>query len=442
MGRMHTVALLVLVGCSAQVGPSTNDPDAGSSGGDDDASAMNDAEVIALPREPRGLQLSPDGLLANAAIDIDGALLVVGTRRIANPSLNDAALVRDTGQVATAQFVGGAENDQLYAVARNGNAVLGVGITRSYLGSASGDQVLLAFTQTTAPQVTIGRLYVAADEALQPRAVAPTSNGWLIGGHHLMGARGFVATTNISGAPQQSTSFLVGPTSTNLVVRRVISDGTRVYAVGHAVQGATNAGFVAAFDATNLAPVWGLRVVAAGPLQIMDAAIVGSTLRVVGQTGADAVVADLATDTGAVVSNTSYLGVVFSSIAQHKFATWIAGRNGSGAIAGRLLGTQLQGVVLSDLMLPSLSAQALVPRADGMSVIGSRAAGAVEVPLNGAPVGACDGIALGAPLTVNAGSAIATFTAMTVNVRALPLTFAAHTPTITNPTVATFDACH
>jgi hypothetical protein len=83
------------------------------------------APPLPLPIEARGHQVTPDGIVTNAAIDVNGTLVIVGSRQTADGEMRDGAIVHVAPQGATARFVGGLSNDQLYAVASNGTEILG-----------------------------------------------------------------------------------------------------------------------------------------------------------------------------------------------------------------------------------------------------------------------------------------------------------------------------
>jgi hypothetical protein len=97
----------------------------------------DDAAPLPLPTEARGHQVTPDGIVTNAAIDVNGVA----------SEMNDGAIVHVAPQGASARFVGGMSNDQLYAVASNGTEILAVGITRSFRGTAVQDQLMLVRTE-------------------------------------------------------------------------------------------------------------------------------------------------------------------------------------------------------------------------------------------------------------------------------------------------------
>lgn len=200
------LALVVLAGCGEVAAPATVD-----AAGD----AAPDAPPVPLPRNATGRQLSPKLLDITGTVATGAELVVVGLTRDTPADLKDGFIARLGGSTETAVYVGGTQNDQLYAVATHGTDVAAVGLTRSFRGGMTQDQGMLVLNDGVSATHTVRRYYVAADESIQMRTVFPNGAGWMFAGSHLAGARGFVALTAMDGAVQRAVSFVAcsGPRS-------------------------------------------------------------------------------------------------------------------------------------------------------------------------------------------------------------------------------------
>ena len=393
-----------------------------------------DAPAASLARGPRGLVVGGDGFLPNAAIDINGTLIAVGSRKFATPTDDDTVIVRASGDGVTAQIAGTAtEGDQLYAVAASGPSIFAVGKT--------GESALVLASQATSTALPMRRLAITGGPPLHAGTVAASGARWLIAGDHARG--GFVAVTDSAGAPLQAATFsfeLAGNVVVrgDIVVRRVVADATSIYVAGYML-GDDRLGFAAAFNATDLAARWAVQFAGASDVQAMDAAIDGATLTVVGQIGVDGFAAELDVETGAAQS-LAYPGAQLVSVLRDDTRLWVAGRSAHGAFAGTLDGTDLHAIMLRDFVLPSLSPQSLVARTVGVSVIGTRATGMIEIPLRSAPSDGCADTNV-APAVIGKTGTAPTITAIEVETEPLPLGFDAPSTTIKTEKATTWDAC-
>ncbi len=427
--NVRLIPLVVLAACGEVQAPVTVD-------------AAIDAPPVPLPRNASGHQLSPKLLDINATIATSAELVVVGATRDMPADLKDGFIARLGGTTETAVFVGGASNDQLYAATTHGTDLAAVGLTRSFRGTLLQDQAMLVLNDGVSAVYTVRRYYLAADEAIQMRTASPNGAGWMFGGPHLAGARGFVALTAADGTVQRAVSFLAGPVASEVRVRRVLGDGARVYAIGRATQGAVAAGYVVAFDAATLAVLWARRVTSSGNVELLDGALDGTTLRVVGSLDQSGVSIDLDTVTGTATTPQRWPNHQLQSIAKVGSDWFIAGRVGANALAGILESDELRGATFGDLLLPSISPYALATSLDRATLVGSRAGGFIEIPLNTTPVGACTNTALGAPTTATPEAAPITVELAVVDSEAMPLLSAVATgATITAAPLSPLDPC-
>lgn len=99
-------------------------------------------------------------------------------------------------------------------------------------------------------------------------------------------------------------------------------------------------------------------------------------------------------------------------------------------------------MTFGDLMLPSISPHAIASSLGRATLVGGRASGFIEIPLNTTPVGACTGAALGAPTTAQADAAAVTVEVAVVDVQTLPLLSAVATgATVTSAALSPLDPC-
>lgn len=353
-----------------------------------------------LPAALSQVTLQSEAAVNSAAVGTSG-VVVVGTRSLdagQTPGDRDAMVAR-VGATAQAQFVGGLQNDQLYAVATRGDSFLAVGLTRSFRSKLNEDQALLVSGSVQGGALAGGRVYQPADVALQLRAVGPAANNaWVAGGPSGQVAAALVVRLSSTLAVTAARSFAFGPTTTGYTLRSVVAYGSSVAVVGNFTEGLLTVGFLATFDGPALTPGFALKLTSTANTQLADVVSEGSELIAVGSEAGDGVVLRVAAS-GAVTSVQRATGMPLRAIVAGT-PLHVAGFAQGNVAVARVDATRLSGNHFPRLDWPSAFTRLpLLERGGGLRLVAQRGDAIVDMPLNVDLFGSCGGTRLGVPVS-------------------------------------------
>ncbi len=362
----------------------------------------------------------------NGVVDLAGDLLLVGSKRTTVGNDRDGALVHLTAQPA-GEFVGGANNDQLYAVAKSATATLAVGIARSFRGARDADQAFLLVIDGTT--LTPSLHFPAADVGVQPRAVDALDGGFAIAGRFDGGTEGYLERVSNTAVPLATMRFAF-PQAGDVRVRQLRTVGDVLVVVGDRTVGSQLSAFIAGFDAQTLAVRFAnVASHASLDVSLSDVAQVGTLVVAVGAVGNDGLIAQFDAATGNLVTTFAVPQTTLSSVVGPATAL-VAGSSGASLVAARLTSTGLAGSAFSNLSNTSNISPLPMLRVDGGAVLFglSSDAGVARIDLNDAMEAACAGAVTGSAFTrtfqLDAGVQVApvtlTVTPVTLQSAAVP----------------------
>jgi hypothetical protein len=362
----------------------------------------------------------------NGITTLGAGVVGAGTRRTTVSNSRDAALLR-LGATPSASFVGGANNDQFYAVASRSTGALAVGLTRTFNSAfRNSDSALLVTVPLVGAPVAVVHENIG-DVGLQPRAVDVTSTGYVVAGRFDGGTEGYVGLVTPAAQPTSTRRFRF-PGVIDLRVRQVRVNGAISVVVGDAFTGTQMSGFVASFDTATLAARSAFLVSAPGTsVFLVDVASTGSTMVAVGQSDGDGLVLTFDAMALGPVTVTRVPLTRLASVVGPAPAL-VTGLRGSSLIAARLTPTGLEGTAFSALANPSnISPLPLLRTATGALVFGRTSdAGLAELELNADLRSGCNAAVSGTPFRVglepDAGVSVTTATPVVVPVSVNSLT--------------------
>ena len=330
----------------------------------------------------------PLGVVPNGTAAFGADIIVVGTTDTEG-QFRDAFVSVVGPEGSDAYFISGQleRNDQLYAVAASGSSTAATGLTRSFNDGGSADETLLVLAPHD-PNPTVVRLYVAADEFLQGRAIAPGGgDDWIVAGQYLGNARGYLARIDDNGTVNAAVSVGHASVAQDFDPLRVLDID------GRYVLGFRN-GVVAAFDPATFEVQWAIRLLRNGaPVLITDIAPADGHVIVTAAAGILGVVAavDLAAPETLGVS-AGFLGSAPRGLAVSD-SEWITGTRGQTTFVARLGATGLEGIQLDGFaQIPSaFLPMHMVDPGGSMVVVPRIEDGFAVVPFNDAPIASCAG---------------------------------------------------
>ena len=399
-----------MAGGSSNGGGSFGGGAAGGTGGAAGGAAILDAGAP-LPGPSRNV--SPAVRVELNGVIFEGTrLLAVGTRFTTVPNDRDGLFLR-LGATSTASFVGGANNDQFYAVANRPGSALAVGLTRTFetAGRLSDSAFLVTIPAVGQPSALVHEN--VADVGLQPRAIDVTAAGYVVSGLFDDGAQGYVGLVSTTAQAGTTVRFTM-PTASYVRVRQVRTAGAVHVVVGDLTVGATMSGFVAAFQSSTLALQYAFVVSQPGAsVNLTDVAAAGTAMVAVGQANADGLVVQFDAASGTPVTTARVPQVRLTSIVGPA-PVLLTGRRGTTLVTAKLTAGALDGTEFSDLSNPSNISPLPMVRLDGGAVVFGRTfdGGLAQLELNDDLRSGCGGAVSGTPVRVpllaDAGVLVAT----------------------------------
>lgn len=364
-----------------------------------------------LPGPSRNL--SPAVRVELNGVVVEGTrLLAVGTRFTTVPNDRDGLFLR-LGAMSTGSFVGGANNDQLYAVANRPGSTMAVGLSRTFETGARLSDPAFFVTIPAVGQPSAVVHENVADVGLQPRAIDVTAAGYVVAGQFDDGAQGYLGLVSTTAQPGATVRFTMMSAS-SIRVRQVRTTGALHVVVGDLTVGATLSGFVAAFQSSSLALQYAFVVSQPGAsVNLADVAVAGTAMVAVGQANADGLVVQFDAATGAPVTTARVPQVRLSSIVGPE-PVLITGIRGSSLVTAKIRAGALDGTAFSNVSNPSNISPLPLVRIDGGAVVFGRTfdGGLAQLELNDDLRTGCGGAVSGTPVRVplltDAGVVVAT----------------------------------
>ncbi len=327
-------------------------------------------------------------------------ILAAGSRFTTVGNERDGLFLR-FGVTSSASFVGGANNDQLYAVANRPGTALAVGLTRTFeTGARTSDSAFLVTIPAVGqPSAVVHENIV--DVGLQPRAIDVTAAGYVVAGRFDDGAQGYVGLVSTTAQPGTHVRFTM-PTASDVRVRQVRTAGALSVVVGDLTIGATTSGFVAAFQSSSLALQYAFVVSQAGAsVNLADVALAGPSMVAVGQANADGLVVRFDAASGGAVTTARVPQTRLTSIVGPEPVV-ITGLRGRALVTAKLTAGALDGTAFSNLSNPSNISPLPLVRIDGGAVVFGRTfdGGLAQLELNDDLRSGCGGAVSGTPISV------------------------------------------
>jgi hypothetical protein len=290
-----------------------------------------------------------------AAAMYGNRLFLVGTHdsRGTDGALAAISFPATAGATWATRSIGGAANDQLWAVASTGDELLAGGTTRSFQTSGL-DEGLLIWID--AGGAMAGRR-LRAGVANQVRAIAVASAGaWWIAGA-AGDTSGMLARLDSGATSVAANAFTID--GARPMPRRVVDspvDSGAPFVVGQ-LGGGTETGFVARVDTTPDGgdTSWAVTV----PMEVFDAAWFDASLWVAGNAGADGVLLRFDGD-GALLASWRLPLRPLHRVGLRGGTIWLGGATSTGVFVATLTGDCVTGTDLATLV-PSQPLRATLP---------------------------------------------------------------------------------
>jgi hypothetical protein len=350
-------------------------------------------------------------------------LVIAGTRNLlVGNDPRDGLLVALEGPTAASSLLGGSGNDQLYAIASSQDRFCAGGFTRSFRGTAQGNQAFLVLgTGSSTTQVV--RQYSPSDAALEVRAIIPNGTGWMWAGYHdtswvfvTMGSTGMATAA-------QTVSYPSAFTGRQL--RALARQGSLLALVGDLDEGTATRGVVVVLEATSPTAYtlrWAQRASGTDYTSFLDVTFDGADLLVAGIDGESGVLLRMNPTTGARVAEARVPGWQLRTIRSATPPISVGSTDG-GLIVGRWTTGAFTGFDLRGLEPVSLrSAVPLFATDGGFRLVAKSGTALADVQVNDALQPSCDGGASGRSqrLTIPSVAGL-TFTTLTATVNTVSL---------------------
>ncbi|MBP8811744.1 MAG: hypothetical protein KBG48_04015 [Kofleriaceae bacterium] len=321
-----------------------------------DADAPSSCLAGAAGSVPGGAAI--DGVFARGvagAARFGNRLFLVGTHdsRATDGAFAAMTFPATAGATWATRSMGGAANDQLWAVASTGTELLAGGMTRSFQTSGLDEGLLIRIAADGA--LTARRMFAAV--AIQLRAVTVASAGrWWVAGS-AGDDHGFLARLAPAATTIATSRFAID--GARPLPRRVVDwpdDENAPFVVGQ-LGGGTETGFVAQIDTDPNGgdTSWAVTV----PMEVFDAAWFDDTMWVAGAVGADGGLLRFASD-GALRGAWRVPRRPLHRVGQRGATTWLGGSTGAGAFVAILDGDCVRGTDLASVT-PSQPMRAPLP---------------------------------------------------------------------------------